>query len=139
MTRLFLCSHGRLASGLASSIEILTGLSDRITVFDAYLPGSVERVEDKAEEFLASCQDEDTKILLSDIYGGSVNQTLARYIDRPNTYLVTGVQLPLLLDLVMKCEENLTKEELLESVVSSREMIKLVTLDFEDRKEEDFF
>ena len=35
MTRFFLASHGHLASGLASSIQILTGDSSRLRVFDA--------------------------------------------------------------------------------------------------------
>jgi len=37
MTRFFLASHGHLASGLASSIQILTGDSSRLRVFDAYV------------------------------------------------------------------------------------------------------
>ena len=37
MTRFFLASHGHLASGLASSIQILTGDSSLLRVFDSYV------------------------------------------------------------------------------------------------------
>ena len=37
MTKFFLSSHGHLASGLASSLDILLGGHDRVTVFDAYV------------------------------------------------------------------------------------------------------
>ena len=37
MLKIFLSSHGRFASGIRSSCEILMGPSDNLTVFDAYL------------------------------------------------------------------------------------------------------
>lgn len=37
MTKFFLSSHGHLASGLASSLDILLGGHDKVTVFDAYV------------------------------------------------------------------------------------------------------
>ena len=37
MTKFFLSSHGHLASGLASSLDILLGGHDKVTVFDACL------------------------------------------------------------------------------------------------------
>ena len=37
MVKFFLSSHGHLASGIKSSINILLGNSDRLTVFDAYV------------------------------------------------------------------------------------------------------
>ena len=39
MTKIFLATHGRMASGMKSSIDLLMGSSEALTVFDAYLPG----------------------------------------------------------------------------------------------------
>lgn len=37
MLKIFLSSHGHFASGLKSSLDILIGNSDVVTVFDAYI------------------------------------------------------------------------------------------------------
>lgn len=37
MTKFFLSSHGRLASGIGSSLDILLGGHDRLTCFDSYI------------------------------------------------------------------------------------------------------
>ena len=50
MLKIFLSSHGHTASGLKSSLEILTGNSERITVFDAYVDNST--VQEHLDAFL---------------------------------------------------------------------------------------
>lgn len=78
MLRLFLSSHGHLASGMKSSVEILSGANDRLTVFDAYV--NEENVKDVLDNYFASVvKPEDQVILLSDLYGGSVNQVMYLY------------------------------------------------------------
>ena len=74
MTRFFLASHGHLASGLASSIQILTGDSSRLRVFDAYV--DERSLEEELEAFYENMEEGDQMILLSDMYGGSVNSCL---------------------------------------------------------------
>lgn len=37
MLKIFLSSHGHFASGMKSSLDILMGASDNVTVFDAYV------------------------------------------------------------------------------------------------------
>ena len=37
MLKLFLSSHGHMASGMKSSIEIFCGQNNNLTVFDAYV------------------------------------------------------------------------------------------------------
>mgnify|MGYP002869202299 CR=1 FL=1 len=134
--KVFLASHGHLASGMASSIEILMGKQDNLTTFDAYIEGQSDTVDEHVEAFLASTGPEEVKILLSDIYGGSVNQILMKYIDTPNTYLVSGVTLSILLELLTK-DDDMTREDLEEVVSGARELTKVVTLDV--HVEEDSF
>lgn len=89
MTKFFLSSHGHLASGLASSLDILLGGHDRVTVFDAYV--DEKSLNDALDAFFQTVGEKDQVILLSDMYGGSVNSTMYTYLDRPNTTLVAGV------------------------------------------------
>ena len=128
-----------MASGIKSSLEILMGPQDNVTFFDAYV--DQDRVEDHVEAFLATVGEEDQAIMLSDLYGGSVNQVLYTYLDRPNTFLVAGVNLALVLELVAASANNISKEELEEIVDMSRYAIKVLTLDKDEEpeSEESFF
>lgn len=136
MVQFLLASHGKMASGMKTSLDILLGASKNVTVFDAYVDES--NVENKIREFLDSVNEEDQVILLSDLFGGSVNQMMFRFLERPNTYLVAGVNLALVLELVASSFEDFTKEKLQETVEMSRQAMTLVEFD-QPEASEDFF
>lgn len=138
MLRLFLSSHGHLASGMKSSVEILSGANDRLTVFDAYV--NEENVKDVLDHYFETVvKPEDEVILLSDLYGGSVNQVMYLYLNRPHTTLIAGVNLALVLELAVR--ESVTKEELQKLVEQSRTMLRIVEpeADAASDEQEDFF
>ncbi len=133
MLKFFISSHGHFASGIKSSVEILMGPNPRITVFDAYV--TQESVQENLDRFYENVEPEDQVLLLSDLYGGSVNQVMYTYLDRPNTRLIAGVNLALVLELAVK--EEISDEELAELVEQSRMMLRVVELDKSEAKEED--
>lgn len=137
MLKIFLSSHGHLASGMKSSVQILTGAADKITVFDAYV--DQDTVQEHLDKFYQTVGPDDQVILLSDLYGGSVNQQMYLYLNKPNTMLVAGVNLALVLELAVK--ESVTKEELKELVEQSRTMLRVVEpeTDTEEEAQDDFF
>ncbi|MEG0410105.1 MAG: PTS fructose IIA subunit, partial [Erysipelotrichaceae bacterium] len=73
MLKIFISSHGHLASGMKSSLDILIGNSDRIHIFDAYV--DEKSVQEVLDEFYKTVKEDDQIILLSDLLGGSVNST----------------------------------------------------------------
>jgi len=129
MLKIFLASHGHLASGMKSSVEILLGTSDNLTVFDAYVDEFCDdsSVKTVIEDYLASLADNDTLVMCADLYGGSVNQVLALHVGRPNTYLVAGINLGFILELALKSE--ITKSELEQIIDDSKDALRLVELD----------
>ena len=138
MVQFFLSSHGHLASGLKSSIGVLLGGCDRLTVFDAYVDeGSLE---DALNSFYREVGRDDQVILLSDMYGGSVNSIMYTFLNRPNTTLIAGVNLALVIGLVIQ-DRELTREEIEDVVRQSREAIQIVELDNTEQSEgnEDLF
>lgn len=136
MRKFFIASHGRLASGMKSSLEILLGSAENVTVLDAYLDQT--RVEDAIEAFFAACSSDDQKFLLSDLYGGSVNQVLFRYSDQADTYLIAGVNLAVVLELVAG-ETHLNEDEIQAILQESRNALCLVKHDHAEIVQEDFF
>ena len=126
MLKLFLSSHGTFASGLNSSLDILLGGAKNLTVFDAYV--TQENLADVLDAYFAEVPAEDQVVLLSDLYGGSVNTVMVQWLERPNTFLIAGVNLALLLELGMRADP-VTPEYLDELITTSREALRLVTLD----------
>ena len=137
MLKIFLSSHGHMASGIKSSLDILIGNTDKITVFDAYV--DEKNVQDVLDNFYKTVSEDDDVLLLSDLYGGSVNQVMFTYLNRPNTRLVSGVNLALVLELAIK--ETISDSELEELVETSRMMMKIVKIEAlaDDNDSDEFF
>lgn len=136
MVKFFLSSHGHLASGIKSSIDILLGNSDRLTVFDAYV--DEKSLEEELNAFYQGVGHQDQVILMSDMYGGSVNSIMYTFLDRPNTTLLAGVNLALVIGLVIN-EGPISKEMLRDVVEQSREALKIVEMEETEDAEEELF
>lgn len=135
MKKILLASHGRFASGIKSSMNILLGASDNLQIFDAYIDET--NVENVIDDFYKTVNEDDQVILMSDLYGGSVNQIMFRYINRPNTTLVTGVNLACVLEIAAS-SNDLSKDEIKEIVANAKEAM-LVVEDNVNNEEEEFF
>ena len=123
--RLLLGSHGHLASGMATAIEILAGPQPHLTILDAYV--DQRNIDEELKAYFASVPSEETVVMLSDLYGGSVNQKMYWYLERPHTYLIAGVNLALVLELCMQSEVSLTT--LHQLTEQSRQLQRVVLYD----------
>jgi mannose/fructose-specific phosphotransferase system component IIA len=122
--KIFIASHGRLASGMKSSLNILLGSSGNVTAYDAYVDST--DLKDALNTFYNQINEGDQVLLLSDLYGGSVNQVMYTYLERPNTRLVAGINLAFLLEVA--CKDNLSDDKLKKIVDASGSALKQVTL-----------
>ncbi len=127
MKKYFIASHGKLASGFKSSLEILLGNAQNVTVFDAYL--DEKNFEPVLVDYLNSQTESDQIILMSDLYGGSVNQIMVTHAQKSNIELIAGVNLAFVLEIVAMGENHLTHVEIDELIVNSRKAFKRVVLD----------
>lgn len=136
MLKIFFSTHGKFASGVKNTLEILFGQVGNLTCFDAYIDES--SVQEQLDIFYESVNDDDQVILLSDLYGGSVNSAMLPYTSKKkNTTLITGVNLALILELVMKKE--VSDEELRSLIEESRNQLKIVVADDISVDGDDFF
>lgn len=142
MLKVFLASHAHLASGMRSSLLIFMNDCPNLTVYDAYTEGDTSTVQDHLDAFYETVSPEDEVLLLSDIYGGSVNTAMCAYLDRPNTRLVSGINLAFLIEVM--AEPKLSDERLDEIIQNSRAFLRRVELDAPEsasaaNSEDDFF
>ena len=99
MRKFLIATHGTLASGIQNALRIITGEIERVTVIDAF--AGPENPADQIQIYFDQLNDQDEVIILTDLPGGSVNQMLIRYVKRPQTHLVSGVNLSLVLALIL--------------------------------------
>lgn len=136
MRKYFISSHGKLASGFKSSIDVLLGQSNNVTVFDAYLDET--NFEDLIKAYLEKQSEDDQIILLSDLFGGSVNQVMSLYAQKENIVLVAGVNLAFVLELVASGDQHLTLDQIDDLIVQSRNALCRVELS-ELKEPDEFF
>ncbi len=138
MFRIFLASHAHLASGMKSSIALFAHADGKLTTYDAYVDDAEGGLRAALDEFLDSLEEDEDALLLSDLFGGSVNNTMAEYTLRPHTRLVAGVNLALLLELMAL---DALDDDLSNVIDRARESMREVVVDSAPApfNDEDFF
>lgn len=126
MLKLFISSHGSFASGILGAAEVLLGKQSTITVYDAYVDDTT--LSGAVDAFYETVQPGDQVVLVSDLYGGSVNTALCAYLDREGTVLISGANLALILALALE-PAPISDTRLEELVEQSRDQLRIVHLD----------
>ncbi len=127
MKKLLIATHGKLADGYRSSLSILTGMQDSVEYIDAYVDES--DYTPKLQTFIDSVGPDDTGVIFTDIYGGSVFQKVALMLEgRQNIFHVTGINLGLVIELLLT-DEAITPTYLEEVISAAREGMRLVALE----------
>lgn len=120
MKKILIATHATYAAGIRAAAELILGPQPGITTICAYTEGII--LEKALEEYFEACMPDEEVVVLTDIYGGSVNQACMKYMGRPGVHLLTGVNLALLLQVITM--EDM--EELQEAVNEAREQISYV-------------
>ena len=116
-----------IADGYRSSLSILTGMQDSVEYIDAYVDES--DYTPKLQAFIDSVGPDDTGVIFTDIYGGSVFQKVALMLEgRQNIFHVTGINLGLVIELLLT-DEAITPTYLEEVISAAREGMRLVALE----------
>ena len=121
MNKILLASHGYLAQGMKSSLEILMGANDRIECLCAYVTRDVAALIDA---WLESKDPADTWFVVTDIFGGSVNNEFIQRQAAGSFTLIAGMNLPLLVEMVTQLD-FLDADKAKAAVEGSRSFIQL--------------
>ena len=123
MKQILIATHGKMASGIRYTAELIVGKMDEITTIDAYVTPE-DNVEKRFEEYFAQ-HENDRIFVFTDLIGGSVNQKLLRYSQKENVTLITGTNLPVLMQ-VMMADDDVTEDEIQEFIDDAREELQVV-------------
>ena len=136
MKKILIATHGNLASGAKSTLEFLVGNIVDITCIDAYVDPD-ENLIDILENYFSKIDADDEVIVFTDIKGGSVNQKIIQYTMKPNIFLITGFNLPILLELAIM-DKKITVESLEEMIDIYKNQLELIKIDMKRESDDDF-
>lgn len=118
MKKILICTHGGLAQGFKDALELIAGEVQGVSVLGIAMEDTIDHVKGEIEAFIAKCDVNDDKIILTDIPGGSTTQAAFYYINTlKKVHVVTGVNLGMLLEVYLSGEEDV--QALLKGCITS--------------------
>ena len=121
MRQYIFASHAHFATGIKESTELLSGARDNVHDLSMFVDGRTD-VAEEAAKLLATFDPADDVIVCTDLFGGSVNNEFTKIVQtRPRTYLVTNMNLPLLIQLLFS-DESAPVEETIRAIVAADDM-----------------
>jgi PTS system fructose subfamily IIA component len=102
-----LASHGPLAKAAIESAQMIVGAVDNLQAVTVSIDSTLESTIDEIKKILDSCKNEEW-IIITDIIGGTPFNASYRILDEySNILLVTGLNLPMLLELLMSNNKSI--------------------------------
>ena len=116
MIQVIVAAHGKLAAELVNSSEMVFGEVEGLHGV-TFVPGEgQDTLVEKYEAIIAECSPSDSVLFLVDLFGGSPYNAAARVAaKRPQDDIVTGVSLPMLLE-VLDAKDDAKSAEALADV-----------------------
>lgn len=113
MVHLIIAAHGKLALELVNSAQMVYGETDNVHPV-IFVPGEgQDTLVEKYEAIIATLQPDDSVLFLVDLFGGSPYNAAARIVaKRPQDDIVTGTNLPMLLEVMDASADAKTASEL---------------------------
>lgn len=135
---IILASHGKFASGILDSLELIYGKNHSITVLDCYTDENFDLAETVSQLFMRYKDKE--IIVLTDLFGGSVNNEFLQYINQDHVYLVCRLLLEKKIELVSQLDAEVETTVLIQQVLTdSKKMIQFCNERLHQKIEEDEF
>ena len=106
-------SHGSFANGLLNSVELILGKQP-----------DIHTLTQQVEALMARFPAQDELIVITDIFAGSVNNEFVRFLSRPHFHLLSGLNLPLIIDLLISAAEDDTEKLITEALTNAKESIQ---------------
>jgi len=134
-----IATHGTFSTGAKSSLNMIIGDAANLYIIEAYVDDKVN-IEDQIKSVLDEIDDEDELIIFSDIMGGSVTNQLLQQALKPNTHIISGFNLPLLIEIILADTQTPITEVIDDAIINAKEQMvyinKLINSNNEDAKDD---
>lgn len=119
MNQIVLASHGGLADGARDTLDMIIGDVSNVHTI-SLARDDKDQIEDRALALIDSFDPSDAVYVLTDMLGSSVNnQMVSLKTKRPEVTVISGMNLPLILEIALS-DEPLSEAALAEVIKHSR-------------------
>lgn len=119
MNQFIIATHSTLAEGFANVIRFFHAQLENVQFINAYVES--QEFEKDFRECLEPVKGQNV-IVLTDILGGSVNQVATGLLPEYGYHLITGINLPLLLEMIFM-PDDITGAQIEEMIVRAKEQM----------------
>ena len=113
-------THGDLADGLLSASEVIMGPAQQVRTLSLRREGNVDELTAEFGRALEEVDTGDGVLVLADLFGGSPCNVASMGLRNARAYhLVSGVNLPMLIEALNSRDEGLGPEELAQRCLES--------------------
>lgn len=106
MRKILIATHSSFAKGISDSLEFMLGKQDNVSFMCAYLSNDFD-IDKEIDKYLEGLRDDQQLIVLADLFGGSVATSFINRFSDNRIHVLTGVNFPMLLDVVMNSDEDI--------------------------------
>jgi fructoselysine and glucoselysine-specific PTS system IIA component len=125
-TRKFLiATHGTLAAGIKSSLDIIIGSMEHVFLIQAYVDENTS-VETEIKSLMEKVNDNDELVVFTDILGGSVTNQVLQHSLKSNVHVISGFNLPLIIDIMLADTETPINEAIGTAIDNAKEQMVYV-------------
>lgn len=116
MRKIIFASHLNFAKGLEETVRFIMPNTAKIIVINAYTQNVP--VEEEVGAVLNDLAAEDEALIFTDLLGGSVNQAFVPYLAHPHIHLITGMNLPVIMTVLLGLSDEYIDANFLEKALS---------------------
>lgn len=133
MKNLILVTHGEFAKGILTSVHLILGTAEAVKTVGITEKETIQDIVAAIQEITETLPEKSPVIIVTDIAGGSTTQAAIQImIRREKTYVITGLNLGMLLELLCadisdEPDEDTLTNILRDTVKNSRETIQLTS------------
>lgn len=128
MVSVVVATHGEMANGIADSANMLVGNVDKLKIISLKPGVNPDDFLKEVSDTIKKVDDGSGVLAFVDIFGGTPNNTLYRAAAETKTKLkiITGVNLPMILNVLTELDEDTKLEDIAQSIESfGKEQIKI--------------
>ncbi|MEX2690657.1 MAG: PTS sugar transporter subunit IIA [Candidatus Njordarchaeia archaeon] len=120
MIGIVVITHGPLCEGLIESVHMLLGRPKQLVGVPLLEGEGIEELKAKVMEAIKKVNDGSGVLILGDLFGGStLNVSSLIAVERDDIYIVSGINVPMLLTVLLEREDYDSPKDLAKRAISA--------------------
>jgi fructoselysine and glucoselysine-specific PTS system IIA component len=133
--KFLIATHGTFAAGVKSSLDMIIGTIENVFLIQAYVNADIA-VETQINEVMDQVGNDDELVVFCDILGGSITNQILQHALRPNVHVISGFNLPLLIEVLMGDADTPVEEVIASALNNAKEQMTYVNKFLTAQKED---